>query len=120
MARFAYLANGDIVQFVNSYQGEKITALPANTQPYQFDEETNGSLVSDYNANSEQYRLDGGTLTKDSGAGPVPVTISPPAFLYALFLDKAEILAQAAGKSTPPSTAVMWDTIGALFRVAGL
>lgn len=119
MAAFRAQANGDIVQFMNSYQQEKQNPWNPTLFPFQvqFDEKTNAGLISAYNANSAQFRMDGGTLTQNG----IPATIFPPEPFYEAFLHAAEMLTKAKSQvQPPPTTEEMWRICAVAFRGAGL
>lgn len=120
MARVRADANGDILQFLNTYQLEQQLGgnAPAGTvYELQFDEETNPGIVAGYAANSAAFRMDGGTLTEDG----TPVTINPPKQFYAAFQNAAVMLAKANSGDPHSWTTEEIDRLMAVaFRTAGL
>ena len=119
MAAFRALANGDITQFVSTYQQEKQIVWDQQQFPYQvqFDEETNAGLIAAWNTNTAQFRMDGGTLTQNG----IEVTINPPHPLYDAFLHVGEMMAKALSDNPPAPTAQeQWRAIAVAFRIAGL
>lgn len=120
MARFAAAANGDILQFIANYAEEKEgpqSPLPANTSyTLHFDEATNAGLIAAYNANSNQFRMDGGTLTQND----TPVTVNPDSLFYAAFRNRAEMLSKIHETNDPFTREEVARFAAVAFRSAGL
>lgn len=118
MALFRANAAGDILQFLSTYLQEKQFATPPAGTAYslQFDETTNAGLIAAYNANSAQFRMDGGTLTQND----VAATINPPALFYAAFQDRAAMLAKANETNDPFTREEVARILAVAFRIAGL
>lgn len=116
MARFRALANGDIVQFLGTYEQEKtVQAPPGTTYQLQFDESTNAGLIAAYQQNGNQFRMDGGTLTQND----VPATINPDSLFYAAFRDRANMLSKAAETADPFTREEVARILAVTFRLAG-
>lgn len=117
MAVFRANADGEILQFLSTYTQEKQFPTPPPEVVYsvQFDEVTNPGLIAAFNANANQFRMDGGTLTQND----TPATINPDALVYAAFRHRAEMLSKANDTNDPFTREEVARILAVAFRVAG-
>lgn len=119
MALFRSNAQGEIIQFFATYAAEKQFggSVPSGAvYSLQFDESTNSGLVSAYNANSSQFRMDGGTLTQND----VAATINPDGLFYAAFRNRADMLSKINETNDPFTREEVARFAAVSFRIAGL
>lgn len=117
MAKFYANIAGDILRLDGSRLVERSATPPAGTAyTLQFDEETNTGLITAYQSNAAQFRMDGGTLTQNG----TPATVNPDGLIYAAFRDRIALLAKARETTDPFTRQEVALILGLAFRANGL
>jgi hypothetical protein len=118
MARFAANSDGEIIQFLATYQQEQGPNGPPPPNAAflkQFDETTNAGIVSAYQGNSQSFSMVGGTVAQSG----TPVNFNPDGIAYSGFLNYAAFVSKLKNSQDPITRQEFAEAFGLLFRDVG-